>query len=228
MVKRSRGMQLQSIVLERNSSQLLSAQIYRQLKERGLAGSLSPGNRLPSTRTMVSELGVARATIVETFERLVAEDLLESRVGAGTHVSQALNARVPPVDEPLDVHTVTSAKLTSAIAMATHFATRLTHKHWRNSRNQMLIYFEALGAIQLREAIATHLRVNRGILREPKQIFIVSGAHYAFQLIAEMLIDVRDTVWFENPGHIGARNCFMLGGANVVAIPVDDGGLQVE
>ena len=253
MVKRSRGMLLQSIVLERSGSQPLSTQIYRQLKELVLDGSLSPGDRLPSTRTMATELGVARATIVETFERLVAEGLLESRVGAGTHVSQALTARVAPVDEPLDIHSVASVKLTKAIAMARHFGTRLIHKHrpfttgmpafdafpmaqwlrlsskhWRNSRNQMLIYPEPHGALQLREAIATHLRVNRGIQCDPKQIFIVSGAQYAFQLIAEMLIDAGDTVWFENPGHIGARNCFMLAGANVVPVPVDDGGLQVE
>ncbi|KAB7554224.1 GntR family transcriptional regulator, partial [Verminephrobacter sp. Larva24] len=116
MVKRSRGMLLQSIALDRNGAQSLSTQIYRQFKELMLDGAISAGDRLPSTRTMASELGVARATIVETFERLVAEGLLESRVGAGTHVSQALHARVAPVDAPLDIESIASAKLTQAIA----------------------------------------------------------------------------------------------------------------
>ncbi|MCW8166801.1 aminotransferase class I/II-fold pyridoxal phosphate-dependent enzyme [Verminephrobacter aporrectodeae subsp. tuberculatae] len=202
---------------------------------------------------MASELGVARATIVETFERLVAEGLLESRVGAGTHVSPALNARVAPTDAPLDIGSVASAKLAKAIALAGQFGTRLVHqhqpfttgmpafdafpmaqwfrlssKHWRNARKPMLGYPEPHGELRLREAIATHLRVNRGIACHARQIFIVSGAQYAFQLIAEMLIDAGDRVWFENPGHIGARNCFMLAGAHMVAVPVDEAGLRVE
>ncbi|MCW8175558.1 PLP-dependent aminotransferase family protein [Verminephrobacter aporrectodeae subsp. tuberculatae] len=253
MVKRSRGMLLQSIVLDRGAAQTLSTQIYRKLKDLLLDGSLSAGDRLPSTRTMASELGVARATIVETFERLVAEGLLESRVGAGTHVSPALNARVAPTDAPLDIGSVASAKLAKAIALAGQFGTRLVHqhqpfttgmpafdafpmaqwfrlssKHWRNARKPMLSYPEPHGELRLREAIATHLRVNRGIACHARQIFIVGGAQYAFQLIAEMLIDAGDRVWFENPGHIGARNCFMLAGAHMVAVPVDEAGLRVE
>src|SRR6218665_793038 len=58
--------------------------------------------------------GVAGATSVEPLEGLVAEGLLESRVGAGTHVSQALHARVAPVDAPLDIESIASAKLTQA------------------------------------------------------------------------------------------------------------------
>ncbi|MCW5260667.1 PLP-dependent aminotransferase family protein [Verminephrobacter eiseniae] len=253
MVKRSRGMLLQSIALDRNGAQSLSTQIYRQFKELMLDGAISAGDRLPSTRTMAGELGVARATIVETFERLVAEGLLESRVGAGTHVSQALHARVAPVDAPLDIESIASAKLTQAIAIAKHFGSRLVHKYqpfttgtpafdafpmaqwlrlsgkyWRNSRSPLLSYPDPHGDLHLREAIATHLRINRGIACHARQIFIVGGAQYAFQLIAEMLINAGDTVWFENPGHIGARNCFMLAGANVLAVPVDECGLQVE
>src|SRR6218665_2945489 len=60
--------------------------------------------------------GGGGATIVETLEGVVAEGLLESRVGAGTHVSQALHARVAPVDAPLDIESIASAKLTQAIA----------------------------------------------------------------------------------------------------------------
>src|SRR6218665_1034702 len=74
---------------------------------RGAGGLVGPGGG-----------GVAGATIVETFEGLVGEGLLESRVGAGTHVSQALHARVAPVDAPLDIESIASAKLTQAIAIA--------------------------------------------------------------------------------------------------------------
>src|SRR6218665_513855 len=73
MVKRSRGMLLQSIALDRNGAQPLSPQGSRQCKEWTRDGAISGAGRRPSPRTMASELGGALATIVETFERLVAE-----------------------------------------------------------------------------------------------------------------------------------------------------------
>src|SRR6218665_50454 len=231
MVKRSRGMLLQSSALDRNGAQSLSTQIYRQFKELMLDGAISAGDRLPSTRTMASELGVARPRIRAT----------SSPGGGGGG------------EAPVDIESIASAKLTQAIAIAKHFGSRLVHKYqpfttgtpafdafpmaqwlrlsgkyWRNSRSPLLSYPDPHGDLHLREAIATHLRINRGIACHARQIFIVGGAQYAFQLIAEMLINAGDTVWFENPGHIGARNCFMLAGANVLAVPVDECGLQVE
>src|SRR6218665_2162345 len=49
--------------------------------------------------------------------------------GAGTQVSQAVHAGVAPVDAPLDIESIASAKLTQAIAIAKHFGSRLVHKY---------------------------------------------------------------------------------------------------
>lgn len=51
------------------------------------AGALSPGTRLPSSRSLAVELGMARATVVGAFEQLAAEGFLESRRGSGTRVA---------------------------------------------------------------------------------------------------------------------------------------------
>src|SRR6516165_1560993 len=90
MVKRAEGALLESIVIDRTSRQALSLQIGTGLRELILGGALRPGQRLPATRTLAQECGVARVTIVETFERLVAEGLLVTRVGDGTYVSEVL------------------------------------------------------------------------------------------------------------------------------------------
>src|SRR6218665_3199879 len=73
MVKRSRGMLLQSIALDRNGAQSLSTQIYRQFKELMLDGAISAGDPLPSTRTMASEGGRARPPPPRTSQRLGGE-----------------------------------------------------------------------------------------------------------------------------------------------------------
>ena len=73
MVKRAEGVLLQSIVIDRSAPNTVSAQICNGLREMILTGALGPGERLPATRTMAAEFGVARTTIVDCFDRLLAE-----------------------------------------------------------------------------------------------------------------------------------------------------------
>jgi len=70
----------------------LYKQLYERLRGVILAGQLERGARLPSTRTLASELGVSRMTTVLAYEQLVMEGYLESRVGQGTVVAHDLPA----------------------------------------------------------------------------------------------------------------------------------------
>lgn len=65
-------------------------QLYEGLREAILSGRLRPGSRLPATRRLAEELAVSRNTVMRTFELLVAEGYVESRVGSGTFVSSEL------------------------------------------------------------------------------------------------------------------------------------------
>jgi GntR family transcriptional regulator / MocR family aminotransferase len=254
MVKRIEGALLESIAVDRSSPQRLGLQISAGLRELILGGTLKPGQRLPASRTLAREFGVARATVVETFERLVAEGLLVTRVGDGTYVAEALAVERPAAPAPPRVAAIMQARLAQAMADAsTRFGTRLAHeprpfttalpafdafpvsqwssilsKHWRQPLHGALGYPHPQGYEPLRRAIATHLRINRGISCGWEQIFITAGAQQAFQLLAATLIDAGDKVWFENPGAIGARNSFVMHGADLVPVPVDEQGLMVQ
>jgi GntR family transcriptional regulator / MocR family aminotransferase len=105
---------------------------------------------------------------------------------------------------------------------------RLSAKHWRRNRSDVMGYGEPFGYPPLRQAIAAHLRANRGITCDAEQIFIVAGAQQAFSLIGSVLLNPGDRVWFENPGAIGARNSLIAAGAELVPVPVDDQGLRVD
>jgi GntR family transcriptional regulator / MocR family aminotransferase len=65
-----------------------------QVRTAALAGALGPGAELPSSRTLASWLGVARASVVTAYEQLAAEGIIESRLGSGTFVSRDLSALV--------------------------------------------------------------------------------------------------------------------------------------
>ncbi|GAB3064938.1 PLP-dependent aminotransferase family protein [Intrasporangium mesophilum] len=64
----------------------LTAQIYGQLRTAILDGRLAGGDRLPASRELAGRLSVARGTVTAAYDRLLAEDLLVSRPGAGTFV----------------------------------------------------------------------------------------------------------------------------------------------
>jgi GntR family transcriptional regulator/MocR family aminotransferase len=70
-----------------------------RVREAVADGRLPPGARLPATRVLAADLGVARGVVVEAFRRLTDEGLLEARTGAGTRVSAApVLVRARPVD----------------------------------------------------------------------------------------------------------------------------------
>ena len=61
--------------------------VYRALREAIVDGRLPEGHRLPATRVLAADLGVARNSVATAYERLVAEGYLTARVGAGTFVA---------------------------------------------------------------------------------------------------------------------------------------------
>jgi GntR family transcriptional regulator/MocR family aminotransferase len=90
MAKRPSSLDLAAIALDASNAKSLYQQLYDNLRAAVLSRRLAPGTRLPSTRLLASELGVARNTVVTAFEQLIAEGYFESRTGDGTYVSSAL------------------------------------------------------------------------------------------------------------------------------------------
>jgi GntR family transcriptional regulator/MocR family aminotransferase len=90
------------INLDAEAAEPLHHQVYEGLRTLILEGRLSPRARLPSTRMLAIDLGVSRNTVLNAFERLVAEGYLQGRNGGGTHVSDILpdallSSRAPAV-----------------------------------------------------------------------------------------------------------------------------------
>ncbi len=257
MVKRAGGSLLLSIRVDHASAQPISTQLCIALREMILTGGFAAGDRLPATRTLARDLGLSRTTIIEVFSRLEAEGLIDSRIGSGAFVSAAVGAnRARPAKPGKPDQASAPPRLSNVMAQAVDrfnerrrlphvpraFTTalpafdvfpmaqwaRLSAKFLRAGRNEVMGYGDPYGLPQLRRAVASHLRANRGVTCDPEQIFIVGGAQQAFHLIGSMLLNPGDKVWFENPGAIGASNSLIASGAELVPVPVDDDGLRVD
>jgi GntR family transcriptional regulator/MocR family aminotransferase len=77
--------------LDRDATEPLHQQLYRQIRDELVSGTFSNGSsRLPSSRVLAADLGLSRFTVNLALSRLHAEGYLESRVGSGTFVAEQL------------------------------------------------------------------------------------------------------------------------------------------
>jgi GntR family transcriptional regulator / MocR family aminotransferase len=64
--------------------------LYEHLRAGILSGQFKAGSRLPASRTLATEVGVSRNTVLAAFEQLDAEGYLNRRRGSGTYVADVL------------------------------------------------------------------------------------------------------------------------------------------
>jgi GntR family transcriptional regulator/MocR family aminotransferase len=105
---------------------------------------------------------------------------------------------------------------------------RLLIRQARRLPASAFTYQPAAGNLPLREAIAAHVTVSRGVRCTPEQILIVSGVQGGLDLAARLLINAGDPVWMEDPGYLKARGAFLGSGAKIIPVPVDKEGLNLE
>jgi GntR family transcriptional regulator/MocR family aminotransferase len=105
---------------------------------------------------------------------------------------------------------------------------RLIARHARQSLQAVSHYQDAQGYSPLREAIAAHIGITRGVYCSPEQIILTAGSQGALDLVARVLLDPGDLVWVEDPGYLGARGALLAAGAELIAVPVDQEGIDVE
>src|ERR1700710_31855 len=75
--------------------------VFDHLRHSILSGALPGGGRLPPSRSLAPELGIARQTVVLAYERLAAEGYVRGRTGSGTFVATDLPDQAPaPLSPP--------------------------------------------------------------------------------------------------------------------------------
>jgi len=231
--------------------------VYEGVRAAILEGRLRGGARLPASRDLARQHGLARGTAVAAFTQLQAEGYVRSTVGSGTFVGQvppdallgvgrfpeapasarrlprlrlsrfARRVRAFPVLEPRRTRAFRTDLPALELFPATLWA-QVTGRVLRRASTRLLLGSEPLGHRPLRDAVAAHLRSARGARCEPEQIAIVSGVQEALDLVARLLVDPGDRVGLEDPGYGGAARAFSAVGARLVPVPVDGEGLVVD
>lgn len=231
--------------------------LYEALRSEILGGRLSPGTRLPATRDLARQYGLARGTIVNAFDQLASEGYVEGAVGSGTYVSKvlpdqllqvasrqaersAIHRKRPPVisDYARRVQLFGGyenratrafrANLPALDQFPTTLWTKITMRCLRRISKRNLMGCDPLGYGPLRQAVAEYLGHSRGVRCLPEQVAIVSGVQEALDLTARLLLNPGDRVCVENPGYPGAVLAFQAFGAKIFAAGVDNEGIEIR
>lgn len=222
-------------------------QVYDQVRDAIHAGALKPGGRLPSSRDLAGRLGVARASVVAAYDQLLAEGYAEGRTGSGTFVSKDLSGVLdilptaePAPQRPADLRAAPFTNMpppsdqtfsngrTLMDARALDAWAASTRRALRNLSPAHFGYSEPAGDARLRSAVADYLRAARGVVCEPEQVVITTGAQHAVDLSIRLLLRPGDRAWLEDPGYAFTRHALTAAGAEVVPVPVDRSGLIVQ
>jgi GntR family transcriptional regulator/MocR family aminotransferase len=228
----------------------LSGEIYRQLRRAILDGRLRPGDGLPPTRELARSLSVSRTTVTVAYDRLLGEGLLTSRVGAGTWVSEQLRPAARAPRGPRGEGALRGRALWDRFEVLQPFArparfdfrtgipdgSLFPFASWRRAMARELraeaagagVYGDPAGHPRLREAVARHIGVARGVAATADDVTITNGTQQAIDLLARALIGAGDRVAVEDPGYPPPRLLLQSLGARVSGVPVDRHGLVVD
>jgi GntR family transcriptional regulator/MocR family aminotransferase len=88
--------------IDRQNGKPIHQQLYEALRRAILGAQLPAGARLPASRTLARDLGIARMTVVHAYEQLAAEGYVAGRAGSGSYVAELHgNAPPRPADQPI-------------------------------------------------------------------------------------------------------------------------------
>ncbi|MFJ8714807.1 PLP-dependent aminotransferase family protein [Streptomyces violaceus] len=161
------------------------------LREAVRSGRLAPGTRLPSSRALAADLGIARNTVADAYADLVAEGWLTARQGSGTRV--AARTVVPPAGTA--PHPRARARPAYDLRPGSPDLASFPRAEWLKAArraltaapNDALAYGDPRGRPELRAALAGYLSRARGVRADPERIVVCAGFAHGLKLLGTAL-----------------------------------------
>ncbi len=167
-------------------------------------GRLAPGARLPSSRVLAADIGVARGTVAEAYDQMVAEGWLAARQGSGTAVAWtppraagsrrghaavgASSATIANVEEPAPPFDFRPGSPDVSMFPRQEWAAAV-RRALRELPDAAFRYGDPRGLDVARVALAGYVARTCGVRADPSCIVVTTGFTQALSLLADALID---------------------------------------
>jgi len=162
--------------------------LYTSIKEDILSGALKKNEKLPSKRTLAEHLGISLITVENAYQMLRDEGYIESRERSGYFVSEITPTKRNLKDKKkldlLEWDSVNSKIKETMFPESVYFKT--IRSVLTEYSSELLEKSPNEGCAILRNAIAKYLLRYRGILAQPDQIIIGSGAEHLYSTVVRM------------------------------------------
>lgn len=224
-----------TIPLKEDGKEHLYQQIYNYIKNEIRKGSLSAGQRLPSTRRLAEHLQVSRSTVDFAYGQLLSEGYIESRPYKGHFVCEITKLYHPAPVSGKEEETPKEASAAYDFSPNGIDITAFPFSTWKRISKDVLMDEERnvfeLGAPKgdqrLREAICGYLHGSRGVECTPGQIIVGAGNDYLLMLLQKIL-GTAQRVAVENPAYMRAARIFASGGYEVTPVDLDENGMRID
>jgi GntR family transcriptional regulator/MocR family aminotransferase len=209
------------------------AALEAALRQAVQTGRLTAGTRLPATRTLAADLGVARNTVADAYGQLVAEGWLTARQGSGTRVAEHVT---PPGAVTAEARLERSAPrydLRPGLPDLSEFP----RAAWLAAARRAVSaapsaafgYGDPRGRPELRAELASYLARARGVRATADQIVICSGFTQGLALLGRVLAaSGAAAIAVEAFGHLHHRDVITAQGLPARPVPVDDHGAVID
>lgn len=195
-------------------------------------GRLVPGANMPSTRSLATDLGISRSTVVGAYEQLAIEGYLVTRQGARTRVARTrLPADVP--ERPAGDRRPFRYDFrpgSPAVGLFPRGAwLRSTRTVLQSAPDSAFDYGDPRGSSTLRAELASYLGRARAVAGGPESVRIYGGFFAAVSFIGEAFGTLgHRTVAVEEPSLHVVRDSLERSGLAIAPVPVDERGIVVE
>jgi len=233
---------LYGIYLDTSCGIPVTSQLCSQIRRKIENGELAEGTRLPPTRKLAQEFGIARNIAIDAYEQLIAEGYLIGQAGSGTYVAEGIRpitAGMQDLDTLPDLPSIDVQSQEQGIIDFTigtpdlhSFPKKLWGKYVKAAAVHEPIgvydYGDIRGEETLRTAIASHLHRTRGMRCHPGQIIIVSGSSEGMTLVAQALRSSFNAVYMEDPTIEFAQHIFKHANYRLMPMVVDESGMKLH
>ena len=220
--------------------------VMEAIRERIAGRLLTPGAKLPSIRAFAETLGVAKSTVVEAYDRLVADGIIASRRGSGFYVSGHMPPLTlaeigPKLDRAIDPLWVSRQSLEAGEKMLkpgcgwlppSWMPQEALRRALRSlSRRQHAAYLtdygQPMGLAPLRQYLSRRL-LDQGIDASPDQILLTDSGTQAIDLLCRFLIEPGDTVVVDDPCYFNFLAMLRAHRAGIVSVAYTPSGPDID
>ncbi|MDQ0999344.1 DNA-binding transcriptional MocR family regulator [Phyllobacterium ifriqiyense] len=220
-------------------------QVMQAIRQRIAARLLPSGAKLPSIRSFAEIMATSKSTVVDAYDRLAAEGLIQSRRGSGFfvagHLAPLTLAEIgPKLDHAIDPLWVSRTSLDAndgmlkpgcgwlpASWMPEDGIRRALRALARSNSSTLTDYASPLGLQPLRQLLSRRLG-EHGIEVSTNQIMLTDSGTQAIDLLCRFLIEPGDTVIVDDPCYFNFHALLKAHRANVVSVPYTPNGPDIE